>query len=160
MMQNNKMIEILIVEDDEGHTELVRRNLRRVGLVNTITQLRDGETALDYVFCRGDYSGRDASGHLLILLDICMPGISGEEVLRQIKADPVQKRTPVIMLTTMGDTREINRCYDLGCSVYVQKPGDTAAFIEAIAKLGLFIEVVQLPMEDEKQEAPLTSRLN
>ena len=101
--------------------------------------------ALDYVFCRAAHEGRKRDGELMILLDINMPGLDGVEVLRQIKADPVSRKIPVLMLTTTDDPREVNRCYDLGCSVYITKPVDPAAFINAIKRLGLFIAVVSMP---------------
>jgi len=78
----------------------------------------------------------------LILLDVNMPGLDGAEVLRQIKAHPRKKKIPVIMLTTTDDPREIKRFYELGCSVYVTKPVDPGAFIEAIKRLGMFISIV------------------
>src|SRR5437016_6251493 len=149
MSQEHKL-DFLVVDDDEGHIELVRRNLRRNGISNTIITLTNGQAALDYVFCRGAYAGRATNGHLLILLDINMPGgVDGVEVLRQIKADPKKKKIPVMMLTTTDDPKEMNRCYTLGCSVYITKPVEPAAFVEAIHRLGLFISVVSIPQEEE-----------
>jgi CheY-like chemotaxis protein len=140
-------VTVVIVDDDEGHIELVRRNLKRSGINNPIMALTSGSEALDYVFCRGAHGGRTNNGELLILLDINMPGIDGVEVLRQIKADAKAKSIPVLMLTTTDDPREINRCYELGCSVYITKPVDPADFIEAIQRLGLFISVVRMPID-------------
>jgi CheY-like chemotaxis protein len=138
---------ILVVDDDQGHRELVRRNLLRAGITNTIIGLPNGKDALDYVFCRGEYAERRGASELLILLDINMPGIDGIEVLRQMKADPRKKKIPVIMLTTTDDPREISRCYELGCSVYVAKPVDPSAFIEAVKRLGMFIPIVRVAEE-------------
>lgn len=139
-------VTILIVDDDEGHTQLVRRNLLRSGVNNPIVAINTGTEALDYVFARGAYVNREGDGEMLVLLDINMPGIDGVEVLRQIKADPKTKKIPVLMLTTTDDPREINRCYELGCTVYITKPVDPSAFIEAIHRLGLFISVVSMPV--------------
>ena len=139
------LVSILVVDDDEGHTELVRRNLQRSGIGNPIVALTSGSQALDYIFGRGPYADRTANGELLVLLDINMPGIDGIEVLRQIKSDANAKKIPVLMLTTTDDPREINRCYELGCSVYITKPVDPSAFIEAIRRLGLFLAVVSMP---------------
>lgn len=143
-------IDILIVDDDEGHVELVRRNFKRAGISNPLIHVTGGVAALDYVFARGPYLSRPTHGHLMLLLDINMPGgMDGVEVLRQIKADPKKKRIPIVMLTTTDDPREVVRCYDLGCSVYIPKPVDPAKFMEAIHRLGLLVSVVSIPPEDE-----------
>ena len=147
-MAQEHNVDILVVDDNEGHTELVRRNLRRNGITNAIVPLTNGQAALDYVFCRGTYAERKARNELLIVLDINMPGaVNGVEVLRQIKADPQKKKIPVIMLTTTDDPKEVERCYSLGCNVYVMKPVEPAAFIEALKRLGLFISIVSIPIE-------------
>jgi CheY-like chemotaxis protein len=139
---------ILIVDDDEGHIELIRRNLRRIALGNPILALQDGARALAYVFHRGEFEQRPCT-EILILLDINMPGsVNGIEVLRQIKADPVTRRIPVIMLSTTDDPREVARCYELGCSVYITKPVDSALFIEAVKRLGLFLQVIRLGADE------------
>jgi CheY-like chemotaxis protein len=139
---------ILIVDDDEGHVELVRRNLGRIALGNPLEVLHNGARALDYIFRRGDFAGRTGADPL-ILLDINMPGaVNGIEVLRRIKADPATRKTPVIMLSTTDDPREISVCYELGCSVYITKPVDSLQFIEAIRRLGFFLQIIRLS-EDE-----------
>lgn len=142
-----QQVTILLVDDDEGHIELVRRNLQRSGITNPIIALTTGSQALDYVFQRDAYTGRAGGGGMLVLLDINMPGIDGVEVLRQIKADANTRKIPVMMLTTTDDPREVNRCYEFGCNVYITKPVDSAAFIEAIRRLGLLITVVSLPTD-------------
>jgi CheY-like chemotaxis protein len=141
---------ILIVDDDDGHVELARRNLRRIGVDNPMIILQDGERALNYLFRRGEFAAR-ADEQLLLLLDINMPGsVNGVEVLRQIKADPVLRKTPVIMLSTTDDPREVARCYELGCSVYITKPIDSVQFIEAIKRLGLFLQIIKLATADQR----------
>ena len=140
--------EILIVDDDEGHVELVRRNLKRIGIGNPLIVLHEGARALDYVFRRGEFAGREGADPL-ILLDINMPGsVNGVEVLRQVKAHPLTRKTPILMLSTTTDAREIALCYDLGCSVYITKPVDPIQFIEAIKRLGLFLQVIRLATND------------
>lgn len=148
-MADKHEVVILVVDDDEGHLELVRRNLQRAGLSNTVVPLTSGEAALDYVYCRGDYRDRATDGRLLMLLDINMPGIDGIEVLTTLKADPAKARMPVIMLTTTDDPRDVERCYKIGCSVYVTKPVSSDRFMDAVKRLGLFISVVELPGEEE-----------
>jgi CheY-like chemotaxis protein len=150
---------ILLAEDDEGHASLVRRNLKRSGVVNEIVHVNDGQEALDYVRALGKYSDRPRVAPMLLLLDINMPRIDGIEVLRQIKQDEKHNRIPVIMLTTTDDPREISRAYELGCSVYVTKPVAYEAFVEAVSRLGLFLQVVRVPPETGSLEisAPPTN---
>jgi CheY-like chemotaxis protein len=136
---------IVLVEDDDGHADLVARNLKRAGVFNGVQRLKDGQEALDFVRGVGAYAGRSGNQPLLLLLDIKMPRVDGLEVLRQLKADPRTTSIPVIMLTTTDDPREIDRCYKLGCSVYVTKPVDYQAFVEAVNRLGLFLQVVRVP---------------
>lgn len=147
-MASSRQVTILIVDDDEGHTELIRRNFQRTGIDNPIESVTRGGEALDYVFRRGAHANRKGDGELLVLLDIRMPGShDGVEVLRQLKANPQTKSIPVIMLTTTDDPREVSRCYELGCNVYVTKPIESGAFIEAIRRVGLMISVMSVPAE-------------
>lgn len=142
-------LEILLVDDEEGHTELVRRNFRRIGITNPIVSLTRGQDALDFMFARNAYADRQPGGPLLVLLDVKMPGsVDGIEVLRQVKADPATRRTPIIMLTTTDDPRDVNRCYDLGCSIYLTKPVEPVRFMESVSRLGLFIAIVNAPTAD------------
>ena len=135
----------VLAEDDDGHASLVRRNLQRAGITNTIIHVSDGQAALDFVNCTGTYADRAANRPLLLLLDINMPRLDGIETLRQLKAADKTKRIPVLMPTTTSGPRETARCYDLGCSVYITKPVDYAQFVAAIRQLGLFLQVVQVP---------------
>ena len=142
--------EIIIVDDDLGHFELIRRNLRRTGIGNPIVSITSGNDALDYVFCRGKHAGRTSGTEIVMLLDINMPGgMDGLEVLRQIKNDARTKRLPVVMLTTADDRREIDFCYELGCKVYVTKPADPSALIDAIQRVGLLFSIVSIPSIEE-----------
>ena len=145
-MQTEPLV-ILLAEDDEGHASLVRRNLKRSGVVNEIVHVCDGQETLDYVHAVGKYRDRPRAAPMLLLLDINMPRVDGIEVLRQIKQDEKHNRIPVIILTTTDDPREINRAYELGCSVYVTKPVAYEAFVEAVSRLGLFLQVVRVPPE-------------
>jgi len=142
---------IVLVEDDDGHANLVERNLRRAGLANGIQRLADGQEAIDFIRGEGSFTGRDLTQSLLLLLDIKMPRVDGIEVLRWVKSNPQTALIPVIVLTTTDDPREIQRCYELGCSVYISKPVDYVAFVEAINRLGLFLQVVQIPDRGQRQ---------
>jgi CheY-like chemotaxis protein len=136
---------IHIVDDDEGHAILVRENLEAAGLTNRIRHFRDGQAILDFFFDRTTGKSHGHGEKYLILLDIRMPKVDGIEVLRRLKADTELKKLPVIMLTTTDDAREVERCHQLGCSVYIQKPVDYDRFAEAIRRLGQFMSLVQVP---------------
>jgi CheY-like chemotaxis protein len=144
-MSGERMV-ILLAEDDDGHASLIERNLKRAGIVNDIMHVRDGQEALDYLRGQGTFAGKPRPQALLLLLDINMPRVSGVQVLREIKQDPAIAMLPVIMLTTTDDPREVTRCYELGCSVYMTKPVQYEAFVEAMKRLGLFLEIIKVPL--------------
>ena len=143
-MKNDHLV-ILLAEDDDGHASLIERNMKRAGVANQIVRVRDGQEALDYLHATGAFTGRPADVPLLLLLDINMPRVDGVGVLKAIKADPYLARLPVIMLTTTDDPREVDRCYELGCSVYVTKPVQYQDFVEALTRLGMFLSIIQVP---------------
>lgn len=169
-MSHGETVSIVLIEDDDGHATLVERNLRRAGISNGFVRFRDGQQALDYFFgvqpadadADVDAGSDAASGspasamanvpptrehltNIVVLLDLKMPRVDGFEVLRRLKASPGTAAVPVIVLTTTDDPREIERCYELGCNVYVCKPVQYDAFIEAVRRLGFFLQVVKLP---------------
>ena len=144
-MQDVSNITILIVEDDPGHSRLIEKNLRRANVGNGIVKAGTGRQALDYLFEEGQYEGQHRASSLLVLLDLNLPEISGIQVLKRMKEHDATKRIPVIVLTTSDDNREISRCYELGCNVYVTKPVDYEKFSAAIQKLGLFLSVASVP---------------
>lgn len=146
---NSQPLTMILAEDDDGHASLIRRNLQRAGFVNEVVRAHDGQEALDYIRGQGDHAGRVLSGQTLLLLDINMPRVDGVEVLRQLRADEKTAKIPIIMLTTTDDPREVERCYQLGCNVYVTKPVEYEGFVEAIKRLGLFLQVVKLPSKGE-----------
>ncbi len=136
---------IMMVEDDLGHAKLIEKNIRRAGVANPIIHLCDGDSALAALFGHGGDTPRDAALPALILLDLNLPDMSGVDVLRRVKEDPALKRVPVIMLTTTDDKLEIQRCYDLGCNVYITKPLIYNDFASAVRQLGVFLTVIQVP---------------
>jgi CheY-like chemotaxis protein len=141
---------ILLAEDDDGHASLVQRNLIRSGIANQLARVRNGQEALDYIHRRGSYRERNLNGPLLLLLDINMPLLDGTAVLGAIKSDESTAKIPVIMLTTTDDPREIQRCYEMGCSVYVSKPVEYDKFVEAVKRLGLFLQIVAVPLDESR----------
>ena len=141
----SESLTILLAEDDDGHASLIQRNLERAGLSNGFHRVKDGQEALDYMQGTGPYEGRVVNTNVLLLLDINMPRVDGVEVLRQLKGNPATAAVPIIMLTTTDDPREVERCYGLGCNVYITKPVDYDGFINAIRQLGLFLQVVRVP---------------
>lgn len=140
---------ILLAEDDEGHAQLIKKNLSRGGLQNEVIHVSDGQLALDFILCQGEYAARSSVGRMLLLLDIKMPRMDGIQVLERLKQDERAEKIPVIMLTTTDDPREVERCYELGCSAYITKPVAYESFVEAIRRLGLFLQVVTVLREDD-----------
>jgi CheY-like chemotaxis protein len=138
-------VSIVMVEDDEGHATLIERNIRRAGVNNQVIPFRDGTSALDYLLGDDGKGTVHAGSSLLILLDLNLPDMTGVDILAKIKANPHLKRSPVVVLTTTDDQREIQRCYDLGANVYITKPVDYEGFANAIRQLGLFFSVMQVP---------------
>ncbi|CEJ86881.1 putative two-component response regulator/receiver (CheY-like protein) [Hyphomicrobium sp. GJ21] len=145
MDNNGTPVRIVMIEDDEGHARLIERNIRRAGVNNEIMPFTNGTDALAYLFGADGSGEASARRHLLVLLDLNLPDMSGVSILEKIKANPHTKRTPVVVLTTTDDQREIQRCYDLGANVYITKPVDYENFAHAIRQLGLFFSVIQVP---------------
>jgi CheY-like chemotaxis protein len=141
-------VTILLVEDDPGHARLIEKNMRRSSFTNDIVVVSDGQTALDFIRGEGEYAGRKPPSPLLILLDLNLPVLDGYQVLERLKSDERTQRIPVIILTSTEDAREIERCYELGCNIYVTKPVSYEQFSEAIARIGLFLTVVTIPDEE------------
>lgn len=138
---------ILIAEDDDGHAQLVERNLKRAGVTDGILRVADGQQALEVIYGEGLFAAASVHRPWLVLLDVNMPKLGGVEVLRRLKADPRHQPLPVIMLTTTDDSREIAACYELGCSCYITKPIDYDEFVETIRRLAHFLQIVRKPGE-------------
>jgi len=140
---SHQPVNIIMIEDDDGHARLIERNIRRAGISNTIHHFTDGTSALEFIFNGVD--GPVQNGPAMVLLDLNLPDMSGTDILTRIKSVEKLKRTPVVVLTTTDDKVEIQRCYDLGCNVYITKPVNYEAFADAIRQLGLFLAVIQVP---------------
>ena len=140
-MTNSNPVKIVMVEDDHGHAKLIEKNIRRANISNEIVHFDHGQPARDYLFS----AEVRANSSMLILLDLNLPDMSGTEILAEVKKDDRLKRAPVVVLTTTDEKTEIQRCYDLGCNVYITKPVDYESFAGAIRQLGLFLSVMQAP---------------
>jgi CheY-like chemotaxis protein len=145
-MPADQPVTILLVEDDPGHARLIERNLRRAHITNEIVTLSDGQQAVDYLLKESTYAGATHTMPLLMLLDLNLPRLDGYQVLTRLKAYERTRHIPIIILTTTDEPQEIERCYALGCNVYVTKPVEYDEFAEAIRKLGLFLSIVKIPV--------------
>lgn len=147
-------LEILLVEDDPADAELALHALRAEKLANHIELARDGEEALDFLFCRGQYSRRSfARPPRMVLLDLKLPKVDGMEVLREIKADPRTKAIPVVILTSSREETDVTNGYRLGVNSYIQKPVDFDQFRRVVKEAGLYWLVVnQSPPRDAFRE--------
>ena len=134
-----------MIEDDEGHARLIERNIRRAGVNNEIVPSPTARRRSTYLL-GADGSGEveRATAPLLILLDLNLPDMTGIDILERSRRTR-NRRSPVIVLTTTDDQREIQRCYDLGANVYITKPVNYESFANAIRQLGLFFSVMQVP---------------
>ena len=145
MNKQARPVSIVMIEDDEGHGRLIEKNIRRAGVHNEIVPFVNGGDALRYLL-GDDSSGEVSAGRqLLILLDLNLPDMTGIDILERLKNNVHTRRSPVVVLTTTDDAREIQRCYDLGANVYITKPVNYEDFANAIRQLGLFFAVMQVP---------------
>jgi CheY-like chemotaxis protein len=145
MSNDGKPVTIIMIEDDEGHARLIEKNIRRAGVGNEIIPFTNGTDALEFLM-GPDGSGENNKGRqLLVLLDLNLPDMTGVDILEKVKGNEHTRRSPVVVLTTTDDQREIQRCYDLGANVYITKPVDYDGFANAIRQLGLFFSVMQVP---------------
>ncbi|MGC3991417.1 MAG: response regulator [Chthoniobacteraceae bacterium] len=139
-------MEILIVEDDPRDLELALRALQKANLANHIEVARDGEEALDYVFCEGLHAGRRIEDTpKVILLDLKLPKVDGIEVLQRIKADERTKSIPVVMLTSSKEQRDVVESYRLGVNSYIVKPVNFESFAAAVQQLGMYWLLLNQP---------------
>jgi CheY-like chemotaxis protein len=140
-----KLGRILMVEDDPKDVELSLAALEEYNLANEVVITRDGQQALDYLYCRGEYSARARENPAVLLLDLKLPKVDGLEVLQQIKSDERMKMIPVVVLTSSQEERDMMRSYQLGVNAYVVKPVDFHEFVNAVKELGVFWAVINEP---------------
>jgi CheY-like chemotaxis protein len=136
---------ILIVEDDPNDVELTLTALADYNLANEVVVTRDGQQALDYLYCRGEFDTRSTGNPAVMLLDLKLPKVGGLEVLQQIKSDERLKMIPVVVLTSSNEEKDMMRSYSLGVNAYVVKPVDFHEFVNAVKELGVFWAVINEP---------------
>jgi len=129
---------ILLAEDNEHDVELTLNALSENRLANEVVVVRDGAEALDYLYRRGPYSGREEGNPVVVLLDLKMPKVDGLEVLRQLKGDQSLRQIPVVMLTSSREENDLIQSYRLGVNAYVVKPVEFSGFVQAVGELGVF----------------------
>jgi two-component system response regulator len=140
------IVEILLVEDNPNDVELTLHALRRHNLANRIHVVRDGAEALEFIFCTGAYAHRDiAHGLKVMLLDLKLPLVDGLDVLKRVKGDPRTRMTPVVVLTSSCEERDIVESYRLGVNSYITKPVDFEQFTEAMRTLGMYWVLLNQP---------------
>jgi len=139
-------VEILLVEDNPDDEELTLMALNRYNIGNRIHVVRDGEEALEWIFAKGRYEGRNQKHHpKLILLDIKLPLVDGLEVLRRIKEDTETRRIPVVLLTSSREESDIVKGYENGTNSYIVKPVDFTQFCEAMRTIGMYWLLINTP---------------
>jgi len=147
-MNELNAVEILLVEDNPRDAELTIRALKKKNLANNLFHVEDGVDALDFLFARGKYSGRDiADPPKVVLLDLKLPRINGLEVLSTIKADDRTRMIPVVVVTSSSEDPDVKTAYQLGANSYVLKPVQFDSFIEAMVKVGIYWLMVNHPLE-------------
>lgn len=141
----NGLGRILLVEDDPKDVELTLTALEEYNLANEVVVARDGEEALDFLYCRGSFATRAKQNPAVMLLDLKLPKVDGLEVLQQLKADERLRMIPVVVLTSSREERDMVASYKLGVNAYVVKPVDFHEFVNAIRELGIFWAIINEP---------------
>ena len=144
---NSVDLEILLVEDNQDDVDLALHALQQGKLANNVVVARDGEEALDFLFCRGVFAQRSFERPpKLVLLDLKLPRVDGMEVLKQVKSDPRTKTIPIVIMTSSKEERDLVAGYNLGANSYIQKPVDFDQFRETVKSIGLYWLVINQPV--------------
>jgi two-component system response regulator len=138
-MNESTIVELLLVEDNPEDLKMTLRALKKANLANHIHIARDGEEALQFIFCEGEYSGRKIeNAPKVILLDLKLPKVDGKEVLERIKSDARTKMIPVVVLTSSKEQSDVVESYNLGVNSYIVKPVNFEGFAAAVQELGMY----------------------
>lgn len=140
-----ELLNILLVEDNPDDVELALHALKKNNIVNHVEVVRDGQEALDYLFCKGKYSNSTHPLPGLILLDLKLPKVDGIEILKNIKVDRKLKLIPVVVLTSSKEERDIIESYNLGVNSYIRKPVDFDQFVETVKHIGFYWLLINEP---------------
>jgi CheY-like chemotaxis protein len=149
-MSGASIVEILLVEDNPSDVRLTERALQKANLANHIHVVRDGEEALQFIFCEGPYSFRKIENTpKVILLDLKLPKIDGKEVLQRVKSDPRTKMIPVVVLTSSKEQNDVVESYNLGVNSFIVKPVNFESFAAAVKNLGMYWLLLNEPPKIE-----------
>jgi two-component system, response regulator len=130
-------VDILLIEDNHDEAELTIRSLRKIDLHSKLVHIDDGAEALDFLFARNKYSSRQVNNApKMILLDLKLPKVNGLEILKQVKANDHTRKTPVILLTSSKEERDIEEGYDSGANSYIVKPNSFETYTKTVSELG------------------------
>ena len=145
---NINEVDVLMVEDSPNDAELISRALAKINIANKIYWVKDGEEALEFIFCTDRYSGRNVTSNPLkvILLDLKLPKVNGLEVIAKIKADERTRTIPVVVVTSSQEDRDIKEAYSLGVNSYIVKPIEAANFVKALSEAGLYWLAINKPL--------------
>lgn len=147
--------DILLIEDNPGDAKLTIMALKDGGVTNNIVHIKDGEEALNYIFCEGTYATRTMINPILILLDLKMPKVSGIEVLRKIKADARSKTIPVVVFSSSQSDPDVKECYALGVNSYIVKPLEFDKFSKVVREMGMYWSLLNRIPEFEVLQKPV-----
>jgi len=141
--QSKQDTKIIIIEDDEGHADLLTENLKDLGLKNEIIIFDNGQKALDELL------NPDSSlypGYIMVFLDLNLPGLNGWQVLQRMRKNKITENIPVCILTTTENQSEVERCYENGCNMYISKPVDYVDYKDVVNKIATIITSVRVPI--------------
>ena len=138
-MQDEQPYTILLVEDEPAHAEIVRRSFESIGIANMLQHVSDGEAALDYLYRNNEFSDPATSPRPgLILLDLRLPKVDGQQLLKTIKSDPGLNNIPIVVLTTSASEADIAMAYSNNANSYLVKPVDFTQFSDLLETLGKY----------------------